>query len=285
VVTRENGPTSRTSASHPTAGLVRSITKTNVNAEETSTNRAADPPANAFQNAKEVTCGVVPGKNALLIPIMLETAAPAKNGPDLSVNVSASPLIISTRQNPIVNSSIVTMMNNGARNGQSAGLSIAEDIRNGMTSWALANALRIGSGHVDKRSASQSTALTATSSTSNTSAVIRSLVLSGLLSQNRSRSQTSPLTRRISSERESDAGTTGLRPGFLSRQSVCATPLSKERNVREEESTTLLAAATHVLQIAHDQRAALEAKHGTGHQESVVVMEVGAEIGGKTFEK
>lgn len=97
VEARENGLTGRTSASHPTANLVRSITKTNVSAEETSTNRTADPSASAFQNAKKVTCGAAPGNNASLIPIMLEIAALERNGPDLSVNVSACRLIISTR--------------------------------------------------------------------------------------------------------------------------------------------------------------------------------------------
>jgi len=179
------------------------------------------------------------------------------------------------------------MMNNGARNGQSAGLSIAEDIRYGMTSWAPANALKIGSGHVDNKSASQSTAQTATSSTSNMSAVIRSLMVArlDLLSQNRSRNQRSRLTRRKSSERGSDASGTVSRPGYQSRQSVCATPLSKVKNAQEEESTTLLAVATHALQIAQESRAALEANHGMEHQVSVVVKEVEEIIGGKTFEK
>jgi len=177
------------------------------------------------------------------------------------------------------------MMNNGARDGLSAGLSIAEDTRNGTTIWALANALRIGSGHVDKRSASQSIAQTATSSTSNTSAVIRSPMAArlDLLSQSRR----SPLTRRKSSERGTVANTTGLRPGFLRRHSVFATPLSKENRARKEESTMLPAAATHVPQIALQRRAVQEAKLGTENQVSVYVKEEGGieGIGGKTFER
>lgn len=98
MVAKENGLTSRISATHPNAIMARSITTASVSAVQTSTRRMANLSANAFQIAKPVTCGAVQRSDASLIPTTLEIAALAKNGPGLSENVSASQLIISTSQ-------------------------------------------------------------------------------------------------------------------------------------------------------------------------------------------
>lgn len=58
-VAKENGQTSRISATLPRALLARSITAINVNADQTSTKSPSEVPASAFRIARLVTCGPV----------------------------------------------------------------------------------------------------------------------------------------------------------------------------------------------------------------------------------